>query len=328
MAIGILSTGSFLPRRVVTNKELESVVDTTDAWIVSRTGIRERRRAEDGAASSDLGTIAGMRALHSGGLSQLQIDGLVVATSSPDHIQPATACVLQAKLGMGAVTAFDVSAVCTGFVYGLTAAVGMMRGFPQQYRRMLVVGAEAYSRILDPTDRTTSVFFGDGAGAVVLGEVPDGYGVLSAHLMADGTQAEVVGVPAGGSAEPASHATVSARRHYFHMNGPKVWEFATTQLPSAIKEALLQADLGVEDVDLMITHQANARLIEAVGAAVGISQDKVALTVERYGNTAAASVPITLDEAVAAGRVKRGDVVVLASVGGGMTAGAVVLRWY
>jgi 3-oxoacyl-[acyl-carrier-protein] synthase-3 len=268
-----------------------------------------------------------MRALHAGGINPVQIDALVVATSSPDYIQPATACVLQAKLGLGAVTAFDVSAVCTGFVYGLATAAGLMHAFPQ-YRRVLVVGCEAYSKILDYTDRATSVFFGDGAGAVVLGHVPDGYGVLTAQLMADGTQLDVVGIRAGGSAEPASADTLAGRRHYFHMNGSRVWDFAVHALPGVIKEALSQAHLGVDDVDLLIPHQANSRLIEAVGTAIGIGQDKIALTVDRYGNTAAASVPITLDEAIAAGRVKRGDIVVLASVGGGMTAGAVVLRWY
>lgn len=327
MAIGICGIGSFLPHHIVTNDDLATVMDTSDSWIVSRAGIRERRRAPEGAASSDLGTMAAVRALHTAGISPVQVDGLTVATSSPDFVQPATACALQAKLGMAPVAAFDVSAVCTGFVYALVAATGMMHTFPQ-YRRMLVVGTEVYSKILDFQDRTTAVFFGDGAGAVVLGDVPHGYGVLGAHLLADGTHLDVVGIPAGGTAEPASEQTVAAHRHYFRMNGPQVWNFATHALPAAIKEALTSADLSIDDVDLLIPHQANARLIEAVGTALGLPHDKVALTVDRYGNTAAASVPITLDEAVTEGRLHRGDVVVLASVGGGMTAGAVVLRWF
>ncbi|MFF9198383.1 3-oxoacyl-ACP synthase III family protein [Streptomyces sp. NPDC014779] len=327
MGIGIRATGSFLPERVVTNQELEAVVDTTDAWIVARTGIRERRRADDGTVSSDLGAAAGRRALTRAGLRSEQVDGLIVATSSPDYVQPATACSLQTKLGLGTVPSFDVSAVCTGFIYALVSGTGLMHTFPQ-YERMLVVGCEVYSRILDYRDRTTCVFFGDGAGAVVLEHVPDGYGVLGTHLMADGTQLDVVGIPAGGAVEPVTADGVDVGRHRFRMDGPRVWDFATHALPAVVKEALAAADLSVEDIDHLITHQANARLIEAVGAALGVPSHKVPLTVDRYGNTAAASVPITLDEAVTAGRVRRGDIVVLASVGGGMTAGAVVLRWY
>jgi 3-oxoacyl-[acyl-carrier-protein] synthase-3 len=327
MAIGICGTGAYLPERIVTNRDLEAVVDTSDAWIVARTGIRERRRAEEHASSSDLGAIAGRRALTAAGIGPKEVDALVVATSSPDYVQPATACALQPKLGLGPVASFDVSAVCAGFVYALAAGTGLMQTFPQ-YHRMLLVGCEVYSKILDYQDRTTCVFFGDGAGAVVLGHVPEGYGVLGAYLMADGSQLGVVGIPAGGTAQPTTAASLADRDQYFQMDGPRVWEFATHALPLAVKEALAGADLGIQDVDLLITHQANARLIEAVGAALGIPMDKVPTTVERYGNTAAASVPITLDEAVAAGRLHRGDIVVLASVGGGMTAGAVVLRWY
>jgi 3-oxoacyl-[acyl-carrier-protein] synthase-3 len=202
-----------------------------------------------------------------------------------------------------------------------------MRSFPQ-YRRMLVVGCEVYSRILDFQDRTSSVFFGDGAGAVLLERVPEGYGLLGTHLMADGTLADVVQVPAGGSREPIRGTSLAGRRHFFRMDGRRVWEFATSTLPGVVKEALSNAELGVNDVDLLIMHQANARMIETITAALGVPHDQVPLTVDRYGNTAAASVPITLDEAVRAGRLRRGDVVVLAAVGGGMTAGAAVLRWY
>jgi 3-oxoacyl-[acyl-carrier-protein] synthase-3 len=327
MAIGITATGSYLPDRVVTNKEMEGYVATTDRWIVEHTGIHARRRAEPGTSSSDLGVRAAQRALDGAGLGPEQIDGLVVATSSPDQIQPATACSLQAKLGLVGGPAFDVGAVCTGFVYGLAVAGGLMQSFAQ-YQRMLVVGCEVYSQILDYQDRTTCVFFGDGAGAVVLGHVPDGYGILGAHLIADGTQFDVVGIPAGGVTEPASPDTLDERRHYFRMNGPRVWDFATQALPSAVKQALAAADLSVSDVDLLVPHQANAKLIGTVISGMGVAEHKVPMTVDRYGNTAAASVPITLDEAVAAGRLHRGDIVVLAAVGGGMTAGAVVLRWY
>lgn len=327
MAIGIHGTGSFLPERVITNFDLEALVDTSDAWIVARTGIHERRRAEPGASSSDLGAIAGTRALQAAHVGPEEVDGLIVATSSPDYIQPSTACALQPKLGLGPVASFDVSAVCTGFVYAMAAGTGLMRAFPQ-YRRLLIVGCEVYSKILDYKDRTTCVFFGDGAGAVLLEQVPDGFGVLSTHLVADGRQLGVVGIPGGGTARPATHTTIDQRDHYFHMDGPRVWEFATQALPAAVKEALANAHLGIQDVDLLITHQANARMIEAISVSLGVPLDKVPMTVDRYGNTAAASVPVTLDDAVRTGRLHRGDVVVLASVGGGMTAGAIVLRWY
>ncbi|SCE77577.1 3-oxoacyl-ACP synthase III family protein [Micromonospora mirobrigensis] len=327
MAIGILGTGSYLPEQVVTNDDLARVVDTSDEWIVSHTGIRQRRRAGADTRSSDLGILASRRAVSAAGLSTEQIDGLVVASSSPDQVQPATACRVQAELGLMTGPAFDVSAVCAGFVYGVAVAQGLMCA-SGQYRRMLVTGCEVYSKILDYQDRTSCVFFGDGAGAVVLGHVPDGYGILGSHLTTDGTQRDVVGIPAGGTAEPTSADTLAARRHHFRMDGPRVWDFATTALPVSIKQALAATGLGVADVDLLITHQANLRLIDAVAHGLGMPREKVPTTVERYGNTAAASVPITLDEAVAAGRLRRGDIVVLAAVGGGMTAGTVVLRWY
>jgi 3-oxoacyl-[acyl-carrier-protein] synthase III len=328
VGIGIRSTGSYLPDRVVTNDELAQHLDTSDAWIVEHTGIRTRRRAQPGEASSDLGAAAARRAISNAGLTPFQIDGIVVATSSPDWVQPATASSVQAKLGISTGPAFDVSAVCSGFVYALATAAGLMTAF-DHYQRLLVVGCEAYSQILDYQDRSTCVFFGDGAGAVVLAPVPDGYGVLSASLHTDSSLVDIVGIAAGGSVQPASAETVAQRRHYFRMNGRAVWDFATSALPLIVKQALAEAGLNIDDVDLLITHQANRRIIEAVGAELGIAPHKVPVSVDRYGNTAAASIPITLDEAVAAaGAIRRGSHVVLAAVGGGMTAGAVVLRWY
>ncbi|AOT61317.1 MULTISPECIES: 3-oxoacyl-ACP synthase III family protein [Streptomyces] len=327
MAIGILATGSYLPDHIVTNDDLARTVDTSDAWVTSRTGIRQRRRARPDETTSDLGHRAAVAALHNGGLTVDQVDALVVATSSPDRIQPSTACHIHAKLGLTQVPAFDVGAVCSGFIYAAATAAGLMGSFPQ-HRRVMVVGCETYSRILDYEDRGTCVFFGDGAGAAVLGHVPDGYGVLGCDLIADSAQLDVVGVPAGGATEPADARTVRERRHYFHMDGRRVWNFATQAVPRVVKGALASAGLDVGDVDLLVTHQANARLIEECANRAGIPLDRIPTTVERYGNTAAASVPITLAEAHAAGRIRRGDVVVLAAVGGGMTAGALVLRWY
>ncbi|MGW7313838.1 3-oxoacyl-ACP synthase III family protein [Streptomyces sp. NPDC054854] len=327
MPTGILATGSYVPERVVTNDELSRTVDTTDAWITARTGIRQRRRASPQQTTSDLGHQAAMAALENGGIRADQLDALVVATSTPDQIQPSTSCNLHAKMGLTHIPAFDVGAVCSGFVYATAAAAGMMSMFPK-HRNVMVVGCETYSRILDFEDRGTCVFFGDGAGAVVLGEVPDGYGILGCELMADSTQLDVVGIPAGGANEPAGHDTVDERRHYFHMDGRRVWDFATQAVPHVVKEALAASGLDVTDVDHLITHQANARLIEECAQRAGIGLDRIPMTVDRYGNTAAASVPITLDEACASGRIRRGDIVVMAAVGGGMTAGALVVRWY
>lgn len=327
MAIGILATGSYLPDHVVTNDDLARVVDTSDAWVTSRTGIRQRRRAHPRQTTSDLGHHAAVAALRNGGLAADQLDALVVATSSPDQIQPSTACNIHAKLGLTHIPAFDIGAVCSGFVYATATAAGLMGGFPQ-HRHVMVVGCETYSRILDYQDRGTCVFFGDGAGAAVLGHVPDGYGILGCDLMADSTQLDVVGIPAGGAREPADEHTVRERRHYFRMDGRRVWNFATHAVPRVIKGALSSAGLDIDDVNVLITHQANARLIEKCAALAGVPLDRIPMTVDRYGNTAAASVPITLDEAHAAGRIRRGDIVVLAAVGGGMTAGALVVRWY
>ncbi len=328
MAIGIISTGSYLPRRQVANEDLAALgVETSDEWIVAHTGIRARRYADAADYTSDLGARAGRAALHRAGIGPEQVDALIVATSSPDYLQPATACVMQPKLGLARVPAFDINAVCTGFVYALVVAEGLMRANPD-YRHVLVVGSEVYSRLLDFADRTSCVFFGDGAGAVVLSRAPEGYGVLSHSLYADGTLCDVVGVPAGGSVEPASDRSVADRRHYFRMDGRRVWEFATSTLPHVIKDTIASAGLDLDDVALFVPHQANARLVRACLESLGVPASRSALTVPKYGNTASASIPITLDEAVRSGRLRRGDLVVLAAVGGGMTAGAVLLRWF
>ncbi len=326
MGVTITGTGSVVPQRSVDNAEIAQIVDTSDEWIVARTGIRSRRYATEAQCPSDLGAAAARMAMHRAGVGPSSIDFLLVATSSPDYIQPSTACVMQPKAGLAQVPALDVNAVCTGFTYALSLGDALLRSF-EQYRRILVVGAEVYSRFLDYGDRTSSVFFGDGAGAVVLERCPDGFGILGHELQADGQLADVVGIDAGGSREPAGLATVQEGKHLFHMDGRRVWEFATTTLPQVIKQALGNVGLDVDDVDMFILHQANARLINACLESLGVPASRSSLTVTKYGNTAAASVPITLDEAVRTRRVTRGDVVVLASVGGGMTAGAVVMRW-
>lgn len=324
--IGIVGTGSYLPEHVMTNHDLARMVETSDDWIRDRIGIRERRIVAKSEATSDLGARAARRALEAVGVPAEDLDLLILATSSPDSIQPPTGCHVQREIGAWNAAVVDVNAVCTGFVYGLSMAADMMRGNPG-YRTALVVGAETYSRILNWEDRTTCVIFGDGAGAAVLRPVDEGYGILSSYLRADGSKHKTICVPGGGSRMPASPEVLIKRLDKFHMNGREVWDFVIEAFPQAVREAVRAAGLSLQDVELVVSHQANAKLIQACMQRLGLSMDKTYLTVERYGNTSAASVPITLDEAARAGRLRRGDVVVLVAFGGGLTWGATVLRW-
>ncbi len=325
-AVGIVGMGSYLPEHVMTNQELARMVETTDEWIRSRIGIRERRIVAKGEATSDLGARAARRALDTVGIGADEVDLLILATSSPDSIQPPTGCHVQREIGAWQAAVVDVNAVCTGFVYGLSMAGDMMRGNPA-YRTALVVGAETYSRILNWDDRTTCVIFGDGAGAAVLRPVDAGYGLLSSYLRADGSKHKTICVPGGGSRMPASPEVLIKRLDKFHMNGREVWDFVIDAFPQAVREAVRRAGYTLEDVDLLVSHQANAVLIRACMERLGLPMDKTYLTVDRYGNTSAASVPITLDEAARVGRLRRGDVVVLIAFGGGLTWGASVMRW-
>jgi len=326
IAVGIVGTGSYLPEHVMTNHDLARMVETSDEWIQNRIGIRERRIVAKDEATSDLGARAARCALDTAGIRAIDVDLLILATSSPDSIQPSTACHVQRQIGAWQAAVVDVNAVCTGFVYGLSMAADMMRGNPR-YRTALVVGAETYSRILNWDDRTTCVIFGDGAGAAVLRPVDEGFGVLSSFLRADGRKHKTICVPGGGSRLPASPEVLIKRLDKFHMNGREVWDFVIEAFPQAVREALRAAGLSLEDVDLLISHQANRVLIQACMERLGLPMDKTYLTLDRYGNTSAASVPITLDEAARAGRLRRGDVVVLVAFGGGLTWGAAVMRW-
>jgi len=325
-AAGIIATGSYLPEGVMTNHDLARMVETTDDWIQKRVGIRERRIVAKDEATSDLGVRAARRALDTAGISAAEVDLLILATSSPDSIQPPTGCHVQRGIGAWQAAVVDVNAVCTGFVYGLSMAADMMRGNPG-YQTALVVGAETYSRILNWEDRSTCVIFGDGAGAAVLRPVDEGYGVLSSYLRADGRKHKTICVPGGGSRMPASNEVLIKRLDKFQMNGREVWDFVIEAFPQAVRQALGAAGLTLDDVDLLISHQANAVLIRACMERLGLPMDKTYLTVERYGNTSAASVPITLDEAARAGRLRSGDVVVVVAFGGGLTWGATVMRW-
>ena len=314
----ITGTGSYLPEKILTNTDLEKFVDTSDEWIYTRTGIRRRHIAADNENASDLALVASRRALEAAKLTPEDIDLVIVATTTADMVFPSTACLLQAKLGMKRGAAFDVQAVCSGFVYALATADCFVKA--GQYRHILVVGAEVYSRILDWKDRATCVLFGDGAGAVVL-SAADKPGIIASRLHADGRYAHILSVPgtvSGGAV---------AGRPLLQMEGNAVFKFAVKVLGEVADETLAAAGLGRADVDWLIPHQANIRIIQATAKKLGLSMERVVTTVERHANTSAASVPLALDEAVRDGRIRPGHHVLLEGVGGGFTWGAVLLRW-
>ncbi|MHC5034734.1 MAG: beta-ketoacyl-ACP synthase III [Planctomycetota bacterium] len=321
----ITGTGSYLPEKILTNADLEKMVDTDDDWIVTRTGIRERHVAAEGEATSDLAFHAASEALSSAGLDAKDIDLIIVATTTPDYPFPSTASLLQARLGADNAAAFDIQAVCTGFIYALSTADQFIRS--GMYRRVLIVGAEVLSRLLDWTDRTTCILFGDGAGAVVLEADESERGIVSSHLHADGTQYDLLYVPGGGSREPLSRELMDSGRQFISMKGNEVFRVAVTALESTVLEALEANKLKAEDIDLLVPHQANIRIINATGKKLGLSADKVMITVDRHGNTSSASIPLALCEAVKENRVKDGSLVLLEAFGGGFTWGSVLLRW-
>ncbi len=323
--VGILATGRYTPEKVLTNADLEKMVDTSDEWIVTRTGIRERRISAPEQASSDLAFEAAKRALAKANISAEELDMIIVATVTPDTMFPSTACILQDKLGAKKASALDISAACTGFLYGITTAAQFIgNGF---YRYVLVVGVETLSKITDYTDRNTCVLFGDGAGAAVLGPVEEGLGFLAFDLGADGSGGPLLCQPAGGSRIPASAESVEKRLHYISMTGSEVFKFAVRVMNSATETVLEKAGITKEQIDLLVPHQANLRIIDAAIKRFGLSEDKVAINLDRYGNMSSASIPVALDEAVEEGRLKRGDNVILVGFGGGLTWGAAMLKW-
>ena len=314
----IIGTGSYLPERVVTNQELESRIDTSDEWIVSRTGIEARHVAADGEMTSDLAFHAASRAMQSAGVGPQDIDLIIVATTTPDMIFPSTACLLQAKLGVKQGAAFDVQAVCTGFMYALsTANLYIASG---QHRCALVVGAEVFSRLLDWNDRRTCVLFGDGAGAVVL-KRSDEPGILTSNLHADGSLAHILRVDGG-----IAHGQIRGNP-FLEMDGQAVYRTAVRALDDSATEAMNAAGVTAEQLDWFVPHQANIRIINSIADKVGLPRERVVTTVARHGNTSAASVPLALDAAVRDQRIKAGQLVMLQGVGGGMTWGTVLLRW-
>jgi 3-oxoacyl-[acyl-carrier-protein] synthase III len=321
----ITGWGMYAPSRVLTNDDLSRMVETSDEWIVSRTGIRERRIAADDETTTTLSVNASRDALAVAGLDPADLDLVIVATCSPDYPLPATSVVVATELGAGHAAGFDMQAACSGFVFGLATATSFIRA--GMYRHVLLVGVEVLSRFVDWTDRNTCVLFGDGAGAVVLQASEQPGGLLGMDLYSDGTGFEGIIVPAGGSASPADQTTVAEHKHFIRMAGREVYKYATRQLAESSLAALRGAGMTVGEVDQFLFHQANLRIIENVGAHLGIDPDKNYINIEKYGNTSAASVPMALVEAIAAGRIKRGDRLLMAAFGAGYTAGAAVVEW-
>ncbi|WP_066072332.1 beta-ketoacyl-ACP synthase III [Alkalithermobacter thermoalcaliphilus] len=322
---GILGIGSFVPEKVVTNFDMEKIVDTSDEWIFTRTGIKERRIAGENVATSDLATNAAKIALENASTKPEEIDLIIVATVTPDMTFPSTACIVQKNIGATRAAAFDLEAACSGFIYSLSIANQFIQS--GTYKKILVIGAETLSKIVDWTDRNTCVLFGDGAGAVVLGEVDENEGILSTYLGADGSGGQFLTQPAGGSRLPASFDTVNNKLHFIKMEGNEVFKFAVRIMGESAKKAIELAGLTSEDIDFIVPHQANIRIIEASAKRLKVSMDKVYVNLDKYGNMSSASIPVALDEAYKAKAIKRGDNIVLVGFGGGLTWGSVLLKW-
>lgn len=323
--IAVIGTGSYVPEKKLTNLDLEKIVDTTDEWITTRTGIRERRIAAPGQSTSDLACEAARKALKSAHLKADEIDLIVVATITPDVVFPATACYVQHKLGAENAVAFDISAACTGIVYALSIVKNLMLG--QGYRNAIVIGAEVMSRSLNWSDRNTCVIFGDGAGAIVLQAGHPNRGLIYEYMGTNGSAADLINIPAGGSREPLTPQLLEEKKNCIYMDGKEVYKFAVRVMGESIERALKDCEISADDVALMIPHQANIRIIKASADKFGIPYEKVYVNIDRYGNTSGASIGIALDEAAKEGRIKRGDIIILVAFGSGLTWGSSVIRW-
>jgi 3-oxoacyl-[acyl-carrier-protein] synthase-3 len=321
----ITGVGSYVPAKILTNADLEKMVDTSDEWITTRTGIKERRVAAKNEYTSDMAIKAAQRAMKMAGVTTEQLDLIITATITPDMPFPATACLVQQKLGARRAAAFDLEAACSGFIYGLE--IGQQFIMSRTYDTVLVIGAEKLSSIVDWQDRNTCVLFGDGAGAAVLQHRLNAHGLLTAVMGADGEKADLLFMPGGGSRSPASLETVVARRHYLQMEGRETYKNAVQAMCIAAQEALRRCELDITKVKCIIPHQANCRIIDAVGERLGATPGQMFVNVHRYGNTSAASVAIALDEAVASGKIRRGDLILMIVFGAGLTWGAAVIEW-
>jgi len=321
----ITGTGSYAPKKVITNHDLERLVDTSDEWIMNRTGIKERRIAEKDQTTSDLAYEASQKALKAAGLGARDLDLILVATMTPDTILPSMGCILQEKLGAKKAAAFDISAACSGFIYGMSIASAFIQS--GTYKNILLVGAEILSRYTDWEDRTTCILFGDGAGAVVIQRHAGKRGILSTHLHSDGSFGDLIRVPAGGASHPASHDTIRKRMHFIRMRGNETFKAAVRALEAVVQETLEHNKVKPEDIDYLVPHQANLRIILAMAQRLNMPMEKVVLTLPKYGNTSAASIPMALDEAVRDGRIKENHLLLFEAFGGGLTWASALIRW-
>ncbi|HYJ86732.1 MAG TPA: beta-ketoacyl-ACP synthase III [Pyrinomonadaceae bacterium] len=322
---GILGTGHSYPEGILTNADLEKTVETSDEWITSRTGIKQRRKAGPGEYTSLFAVRAARQAIERSGLQPSEIDLILCATVTPDQILPSTGCMIQAELGCHNAAAMDVVAACSGFLYGLTLANTMVQ--TGQSRNALVIGAEILTQYVDYTDRQTCVLFGDGAGAAVLGPVDADHGILASRIKSDGRYEEQLYSPGGGTRRPPSAETLAAGDHFFKMKGNELFKVAVRSMADISREVLEEAGITAEDVSLFIPHQANQRITDAVASKLNVDDARVYSNIAMHGNTSSASIPIALDECVEAGRIKKDDLILLASFGGGVTWGGVLIRW-
>ncbi len=321
----ITGTGSFAPKKTITNQDLEKLIDTTDEWITDRTGIKERRVVEKGQTTSDLAYEASKRALKAAGVGVEEIDLILVATMTPDMILPSLGCVLQEKLGAKKAAAFDIYAACSGFIYGMSIASAYIKS--EMFKNILLVGAEVLSRYTDWEDRSTCILFGDGAGAAVIQRHTGKRGILSTHIHSDGSQGDLIHVPGGGAQYPTSHETIHKRMHFIKMKGNETFKAAVRALEGVVQEALEYNKVKAEEIDFLVPHQANLRIIQAMAQRLNMPMEKVVLTLPKYGNTSAASIPMALDEAVRSGKIKENHLLLFEAFGGGLTWASALVRW-
>lgn len=323
--VGISGVGSYVPEKILTNDDLAKIVDTSHDWIVERTGIHERRIVEDHIATSDIGTIAAKNALEDANIKPEEIDLIIVATVTADYALPSTACIVQKNIGAIKAAAFDINAGCSGFVYALSLGESFIKS--GTYKKVLVIGAETLSKIVDWKDRNTCILFGDGAGACVLEECGDEFGIMSSELGSDGTNGDVLIQKAGGSRLPASIDTVENRLHFIEMDGKEVFKFAVRVMEKASLNALEKANLQLEDLDFLVPHQANIRIIDSAAKRLKLEKDKVCVNLNKYGNMSSASVPVALDEAVKSNKIQKGDTILLVAFGAGLTWASMTIKW-
>lgn len=322
---GILGTGFYVPEKIMTNADLEKIVETSDEWIVERTGIKERRIAEDNQPMSDLALRAAKTALADAGVAAEDLDLIIVATLTSDRIIPSTACMIQNLLGAKHAAAFDLSAACSGFAYAASVAAQFIE--TGAYKKALVIGAETLSKYINWEDRNTCVLFGDGAGAAVLGQVEEGYGILSFDLGSDGSGGDAIQIPSSGSLMPVSKESIDQKLNLIHMNGRDVFKFAVKAMGKTVKNSLAKIDMPQEKIDWLVPHQANIRIIESAAKRLSMPMDKVIVNIHKYGNMSAACIPIALAEAAAAKRFKKGDIIALSGFGAGLTWASCIIRW-